>query len=286
MSVLPDSALLAFLEEDGAFADVTTSGLDLPDRQRLGAVTAGEAGVASGMATAARVFSLLDEAAEWVGVEEGAEVGPGTVLLEVRARPAALLSGERVALNLLGRACGVATSTASLVAALAGSEVTLLDTRKTAPGLRPLDRAAVLAGGGANHRPDLSAMALVKENHAALSGGVGAAVAALKARHGPGFFVEAEVEGPDELAAALAAGADRVMLDDWPASALAAAVEAARAAGAEVEVSGGVTVESMPAIVAAAPDFVSSGAPTARAPSLDVSFRVSHLEAGGGRRER
>jgi nicotinate-nucleotide pyrophosphorylase (carboxylating) len=188
----------------------------------------------------------------------------------------ALLAGERVALNLLGRLSGVATLTARYAEAVAGTGARILDTRKTTPGLRALEKAAVAAGGGRNHRIGLYDAILIKENHAALAGGVGAAVR-LAAERRPDLVAEVECRDLGEVREALAAGARRILLDNMSPQELRAAVAARDDAagggeGAELEASGGVTLETVGEIAAAGVDYVSVGALTHSAPALDVSM--------------
>jgi nicotinate-nucleotide pyrophosphorylase (carboxylating) len=185
-----------------------------------------------------------------------------------------LLAGERVALNLLGHLSGVATLTARFVREIEGSGARILDTRKTTPGLRALEKAAVVAGGGANHRIGLYDAFLIKENHAAVAGGVGEAVRlAREAR--PGMAIEVEVRDLDELREGVEAGADRLLLDNMSVEELRRAVAAARERGGdapELEASGGVTLANVAEVAGTGVDFVSVGALTHSAPWLDVSL--------------
>jgi nicotinate-nucleotide pyrophosphorylase (carboxylating) len=186
----------------------------------------------------------------------------------------ALLAGERVALNLLGHLSGVATATARMVrAAREGGSASILDTRKTTPGLRALEKAAVRAGGGHNHRMGLFDAILIKENHIALAGGLAAAVAAAREAH-PDLPLEVECRDATEVAAALDAGADRLLLDNMDPPALEAAVAARREAGYAVtlEASGGVDLDSVAAIAATGVDFISVGALTHSTATLDLSM--------------
>jgi len=187
----------------------------------------------------------------------------------------ALLGAERVALNLLGHLSGVATLTARFVAAAreAGGRATILDTRKTTPGLRALEKAAVRAGGGQSHRAGLYDAILIKENHIALAGGLGAAVEAAREAH-PRLAIEVECRNAAEVEAALASGAQRLLLDNMDTAELAAAVAVRDAAGSEasLEASGGVDLERVGAIAATGVEFISVGALTHSAPSLDLSM--------------
>jgi nicotinate-nucleotide pyrophosphorylase (carboxylating) len=191
----------------------------------------------------------------------------------------ALLAAERTALNLLCHLSGIATLAAQYVRAVAGTEAEVLDTRKTTPGLRALEKAAVAAGGGHNHRMGLYDAVLIKENHAAIAGGVGAAVRRAREAH-PERDVEVECRDAEEVAAALDAGADRVLLDNMSVEGLRAAVQArddtARAHGpvATLEASGGITLHNVAEIAATGVDFVSVGALTHSAPALDLSMLI------------
>ena len=190
----------------------------------------------------------------------------------------ALLAGERVALNLLGRLSGVATLTARYVEAVAGTGARILDTRKTTPGLRRLEKAAVAAGGGHNHRMGLDDAILIKENHAALAGGV-AAAARLAAERRPDLVAEVECHDLGEVREALGAGVRRILLDNMANDELRAAVAArddtaTGEGGAALEASGGVTLETVAEIAATGVDFVSVGALTHSAPALDVSMLI------------
>ncbi len=190
----------------------------------------------------------------------------------------ALLAAERTALNFLGRLSGIATLSARFAEAVRGSGTTILDTRKTTPGLRVLEKAAVAAGGARNHRMGLHDAILIKENHAALSGGVAAAVRAAHEAH-PELPIEVECRDLDEVTAALEASADRLLLDNMPIEMLKAAVQARDADGlggslppAALEASGGITLENVAAVAATGVEFISVGALTHSAPALDVSL--------------
>ena len=196
-------------------------------------------------------------------------------MLEVVGSARALLSAERTALNFLQRLSGVATLTARCVEAVAGTGARILDTRKTTPGLRRLEKAAVAAGGGTNHRAGLYDAILIKENHAELAGGVGDAVRRARA-HAPGLPLEVECRTNAEVDEALAAGAPRILLDNMSPAELRAAV--AQVGGrAELEASGGVTLQTLGEIAATGVDFVSVGALTHSAPALDLSLILERL---------
>jgi nicotinate-nucleotide pyrophosphorylase (carboxylating) len=191
-------------------------------------------------------------------------------VLELVGAARALLSAERTALNFLGRLSGVATMTARHVQAIAGTGARILDTRKTTPGLRVLEKAAVVAGGGTNHRAGLYDAILIKENHAAAAGGVGEAVRLARAA-APQLALEVECRTPAEVDEALAAGAPRILLDNMTPEELRSAV--AQVAGrAELEASGGVTLQGLREIAETGVDFISVGALTHSAPALDLSL--------------
>jgi len=197
--------------------------------------------------------------------------GPSVVLV-VEGGARALLGAERTALNFLGRLSGIATLAARAVAALEGTGARVLDTRKTTPGLRALEKQAVAAGGATNHRHGLYDAVLIKENHIAMAGGITAAVRAARA-HAPDLALEVEVRDAAEIDEALAAGAPRLLLDNMSLGQLRAAV--AQVAGrAELEASGGVTLETLRAVGSTGVDFVSMGALTHSAPALDLSLSL------------
>jgi nicotinate-nucleotide pyrophosphorylase (carboxylating) len=263
------------LEEDVGSGDVTTAAT-VPDDARARALIRQKApGVIFGLDAAELVFGELDErltlrrcTQEGVWRESGA-------VLEIEGPARAILTGERTALNFIGRLSGVATLSARCVAAVANTRARILDTRKTTPGLRALEKAAVAAGGAVNHRSGLYDMILIKENHAALAGGVGAAVRAARA-YAPDLALEVECRTLAEVTEALAAGAPMILLDNMDLQALRAAV--ALAGGrAKLEASGGVTVERLGEIAATGVDFISIGALTHSAPALDLSLLLAPL---------
>lgn len=258
------------LAEDLGTGDVTVAATVPAGTRARATVTQKAPGVVFGLDAAAIAFSLLDADARVTPlVEEGVwrERGP---VLDVEGDAAALLGAERTALNLLGRLSGVATLTARYVEAVDGTGARILDTRKTTPGLRALEKAAVVAGGGSNHRFGLWDMVLIKENHAAMAGGVGAAVRAARAL-APDLPLDVECRDLAEVAEALAAGAPRLLLDNMDPARLREAV-ALVGGRAETEASGGVSLETVREIAATGVDFVSVGALTHSAPALDLSL--------------
>jgi nicotinate-nucleotide pyrophosphorylase (carboxylating) len=274
-----DDLIARALAEDVGDGDATTAATVDADARARATITQKAPGVISGLAVAEAVFARLDPGAaiEPLGpVGEWREAGARVLAVEGSAR--ALLTAERTALNFLGRLSGIATLTAQVVASVraAGGTVQVLDTRKTTPGLRALEKAAVAAGGGVNHRAGLYDAILIKENHSALAGGVGEAVRrALAAR--PDLPLSVEVRDPAEIDEALRAGAPRLLLDNMSPQEVVAAV--AQVAGrAELEVSGGVTPDTI--LVYATIDgldYVSMGALTHSAPGLDLSLALEAL---------
>lgn len=262
----------AALAEDAPSGDLT-SRLVVPEGVACTAeIRAKAAGVLAGREAAAAIFRAAaeedgDVAQDWK-VEDGAEVRPDDLVAVLRGSARAILRAERPALNLLGHLSGIATLTRAYVRAAAPA--TILCTRKTTPGLRALERAAVAAGGGALHRASLSEAVLVKDTHVRLAGGVGEAV---RRARSAGVPVEVEVEDLEGLEEALAAGAERVLLDNAGPELVAAAV--ARVGDPErLEISGGVRLEDLPALVAAGARLISVGRITHSAPALDLSLEV------------
>jgi nicotinate-nucleotide pyrophosphorylase (carboxylating) len=221
------------------------------------------------------VFRALDPGVEFERLAAEGEWRERGPVARIEGRAAALLTGERTALNFLQRLSGVATMSARAVRAIDGTDARILDTRKTTPGLRALEKAAVAAGGGTNHRAGLYDEILIKENHSALAGGVGEAVRKATA-HAPGVPLEVECRTLDEVDEALDAGAKRILLDNMGPDELRAA--AAHVAGrASLEASGGVTLETVREVAGTGVQFVSVGALTHSAPALDLSLILESL---------
>jgi nicotinate-nucleotide pyrophosphorylase (carboxylating) len=268
---------LAALDEDGAFDDVTTAALVPSGLRGKAALVAKQVGIVAGLPVAAAVFHAVDASATLRPlVEEGGRVAPGDVVGEVEGPAHAILRGERVALNLLQRLSGVATATRRLVDAIDGLPVKILDTRKTTPGLRALERYAVRMGGGQNHRWNLATGILVKDNHwravAAAGGDVASAVRQLRQK-APGMLVEVEVTSVEEAREALDAGVDALLLDNMGLEEMRRAVELAKGR-ATTEASGGITEATVRAVAETGVDFISVGAITHSAPALDISLEL------------
>jgi nicotinate-nucleotide pyrophosphorylase (carboxylating) len=264
------------LAEDVGAGDVTTDALVPADARARARIVQKAPGVVSGLRVAEAVFRRVDPELRW---HAHARVGEwredGGLVAEVAGATASILRGERVALNFLGRLSGIATLTARFVRQLEGTTAVVLDTRKTTPGLRALEKQAVKEGGGGNHRFGLFDAFLVKENHVAAAGGVRAAAERALAAS-DGLLVEVECESLGQVDEALAAGVPRLLLDNFTGEELAAAV--AKVAGrAELEASGNVTLETVRAIAETGVDYISIGALTHSAPALDLSLRLDPL---------
>ncbi len=261
------------LEEDIGSGDVTTAAT-VPASARGRALIIQKApGVIYGLAAAETAFTLLDAAARCERLaQEGAWREQGGEVLAIHASARALLSAERTALNFLAHLSGIATAAALAVRAVQGTSARVLDTRKTTPGLRALEKEAVAAGGAANHRAGLYDAILIKENHIAAAGSIAHAVERARAKAPElAATLEVEVRDPDEIEQALAAGAQRLLLDNMDHAQLRAAV--AQVAGrAQLEASGGVTLETLPALARTGVEWISMGALTHSAPALDLSL--------------
>jgi nicotinate-nucleotide pyrophosphorylase (carboxylating) len=260
------------LAEDVGTGDVTTQATVPASARGHGVLLAKSRLVVAGLAVAAAAFELVDPAAAVSRrVDDGAVCEPGTVIGDVRGPARALLTAERVALNFLQRLSGVATITRRFVEA-SGGTITILDTRKTTPTLRALEKYAVRVGGGTNHRFGLYDAFLIKDNHIRLAGGIASAVLAAR-RHRPDLAVEVEAQSLQQVDDALAAGVDVLLVDNLPLDAVREAVGRARGR-AKVEISGGVTLDRIPALAATGADYVSVGALTHSAPAADISLEI------------
>jgi len=267
-----DNIIAAALAEDVHTGDITTAALLRGAKQISGYLKAKEELVVSGLHVAGRVFAMLDGTALFTPLaEEGARVQSGTVIARMSGDASLLLQGERVALNLLQRMCGVATLTSRYVQAVAGTNARIVDTRKTTPGLRVLEKYSVRVGGGINHRTGLYDGVLIKENHIVAAGGITEAVRRARAYIPHTMKIEIETETLAEVAEAVAAGADIIMLDNMDIPTMMSAVELI-AGRALVEASGGVNLQSVRGIAETGVDIISVGALTHSAPSMDISM--------------
>ena len=267
-----DEWLLAALREDLGSGDVTSEILVPPGLHGQAVMKAKEPLVVAGLEIAIRVFTLLSgEVRVLAGSEDGRKVEAGTVLLELEGPVRDLLGGERVALNILQHLSGVATLTRRFVDAVEGTGTKILDTRKTLPGMRALEKYAVRVGGGVNHRSSLSEGILVKENHLAACGGVTEAVKALKRKAPHTLRVEIEASTLEEVEEAVAAGVDAILLDNMSIETILEAVKRVRGT-AQLEVSGGVRLENVREIAETGVDAISVGMLTHSAPGVDISM--------------
>ncbi len=278
------------LKEDQAWQDVTTAALVPPEQKGKGVIIAREEGVLAGLPMAEAVFQAVDPSLQWQPLAaEGSRLSPGQEVARIEGPLAAILRGERVALNYLTHLSGVATATARLVAAIAGLPVGIRDTRKTTPGLRMLEKYAVRVGGGQNHRLTLADAVLIKDNHLAAlrARGLGIAEAVRLARQGApaGMRVQIEVTTVDEARQALEAGAGELLLDNMPPQDMRRVVEMARGR-AVLEASGGITLENVRRVAETGVDYISVGAITHSARALDMSLELAGHRAGRQHAER
>jgi nicotinate-nucleotide pyrophosphorylase (carboxylating) len=270
---LVQRAVAAALAEDlGTAGDITTDAIIPSDALSEARIVARKEGVIAGLDLAEATFGALDSDMQFHrSVQDGASVEAGAVLARVAGKTRALLTAERVALNFLGRLSGIATMTAAYVAAVEGTGARIACTRKTTPGLRALEKYAVRAGGGVNHRFGLYDAVLVKDNHIAASGGLSNALGRLRTRIGHLVKIEVEVDTIDQLGEALAFPIDAVLLDNMDVAMLKEAVRLV-AGRVKTEASGGVSLETVREIALSGVDLISVGALTHSATSLDLSL--------------
>lgn len=272
---------LALREDLGRRGDITTDAIVGPNARVLGLVVAKEDGVLCGIAVARMVFAELDRAVVFEAkMQDGAAFTPGETIATVVGPAAACLRGERTALNFLQHLSGIATLTRRFVDAAAG-RVKILDTRKTTPTMRALEKYAVVTGGGTNHRFGLYDMVLIKDNHIEMAGGIEAAVRAVRARH-PRQYVVVEAKTLDEVRSAVGLAVDRIMLDNMGVERIRDAAAIIRAANkrVEIEVSGGVDLDSVRELAACNIDYLSVGALTHSAPAIDIALKMKPIGAG------
>jgi len=260
------------LDEDIGVGDVTTNLLVAPEASAVARIIAKQDGFVSGLSIAQAVFLMLDVDMRFsLNAGDGAEVTSGQLLLESKGSARAILTGERMALNFLGRMSGIATLTRKFVKAVAGTKATILDTRKTAPGLRAIDKLAVQHGGGSNHRFGLYDMILIKDNHIDSAGSISDAIRVVKAADNQ-LEVEVEARNIKEVQEALDLGVKRILLDNMSLAEMRDAV-AINDGRAKFEASGSVTLQNVREIAETGVDFISVGALTHSAPAFDVSLR-------------
>jgi len=262
------------LREDVGRGDVTSVAIVPTSAHLAGVLVVKAPGVVAGLDVAGKVFLQVDDRIIYTSlVPDGSVVGVGEVVARVEGRGPGILTAERVALNFLQRMSGIATATRRYVAAVAGTRARILDTRKTAPGLRALDKLAVRLGGGTNHRFGLYDMVLIKDNHIAAAGGVAQAVRLARQQSGQ-LPIEVEVQSLEELAEALALDVDRIMLDNMSVEIMREAVRLT-AGRVELEASGGITLDNVAEVASTGVDYISVGALTHSVAALDISLEIS-----------
>ncbi len=262
------------LEEDVGQGDVTSMWTLPPGLKGHGAFVSKGQGILAGMEVAGEVFRRVSPEVRLDALRaDGAAIAPGDILGTVEGPMAAILTAERTALNLMQRMSGIATATRRYVDAVRGTRAVILDTRKTAPGLRLLDKWAVRLGGGQNHRLRLDDMVLIKDNHIAAAGGITAAVQRVRRENTLGLLIEVEVKTWAELAEAVALRPDRIMLDNMSAPEMKQAVDWV-AGRVPLEASGGITLDSVRAAAETGVDYISVGALTHSVTALDISLEV------------
>ena len=272
---MSDVVDLALAEDLGA-GDLTTRAVVAEGAQARARINQKEPGMIAGLRVARTVFERVDSELVFVAHCPEGNWREAGAIAEITGAAASILAAERVALNFLGRLSGIATLTARYVQAVEGTGARILDTRKTTPGMRELEKAAVRAGGGVSHRSGLYDAILVKENHAALAGGVEEATRRALAAAPAGVTVEVECATLAEVEGAVAAGVRRILLDNMAPDELRRAVELVHGR-AELEASGGITLESVRAVAETGVDYISVGALTHSAPALDVSLLLDPL---------
>ncbi|HLI88805.1 MAG TPA: carboxylating nicotinate-nucleotide diphosphorylase [Ktedonobacteraceae bacterium] len=277
---LPEALIRRALEEDGAWADITTLSTVPEDQPATASIIARQAGVIAGLDVAIATFRMLDpRVAVEALVHDGTAVQPGDVLAHLQGLARSLLSAERVALNFLGHLSGIATVTAQCVRAIEGTGARILDTRKTTPGLRALEKAAVRMGGGHNHRFGLSDGVLIKDNHIKAASGIPQAIAAARRTAQHLLKIEIECETLAEVQQAVEADADVILLDNMDLETMRSAVQFVRmnASRVLIEASGniGTNAARLRAVAETGVDFISLGAVTHSAPNFDVSLEFA-----------
>jgi nicotinate-nucleotide pyrophosphorylase (carboxylating) len=263
------------LHEDIGCGDVTSCSILSRGLELVGEIVGKEPGVVAGLGVVRRIFQHVDE--EIVVsclLGDGDTIQPGTTLAEVKGPGTGILSAERVALNFLQRMSGIATMTRRYVEAIKGTKAVILDTRKTAPGLRAFDKLAVRSGGGQNHRFGLYDMVLIKDNHIAAAGGISQAIQRVRHTANSNLAIEVEVTSLEQFEEALACGPDRIMLDNMGLEEMRRAVDLC-GGHVELEASGNVTLDNVAEIAATGVDFVSVGALTHSVRALDISLEIT-----------
>lgn len=276
--IVLDDLLTRWLKEDIGRGDRTTDGLaELMDVGGQAYWVAKEDGVVAGLPVAKRVFSLLESGAAFrAEVAEGDRISQGTKIASISCQLSTLLTGERVALNLAMSLSGIATMTRQYVDVISDLPTQLVDTRKTTPGMRLLEKYAAFVGGAQNHRMGLDDGVMIKDNHIAAAGGIGKAITYIRKRIPYPITIEVETENLEQVAEALAHDADIIMLDNMALETMETAVSKIRAANEriKIEASGNITLETIRAVAETGVDYISSSAPITRSPWLDLSMKI------------
>ena len=265
------------IEEDISTGDITTESIIPESMNAAATMTAKQDGVISGLEIVKMVYDRFQKDVLFTPYfKDGDSVKKGDVILKVEATYPTLLRGERLSLNIFQRMCGIATETAKYVKELADTHTELLDTRKTAPGLRVLDKMAVKHGGGTNHRMGLYDMAMIKDNHIKIAGGIAKAVEQVRARIAEGIKIEVETTNLDEVHQAIEAGADIIMLDNMDNNTMTEAVRIIKAAdkGIKTEASGNMSIPRLKEVAATGVDYISVGALTHTVKGMDISMNI------------
>jgi nicotinate-nucleotide pyrophosphorylase (carboxylating) len=265
------------IEEDINTGDITTESIIPATMNAVATMTAKQEGVVSGLEIVKMVYDRFQQDVVFTPYfNDGDRVNKGDVILKIEATYPTLLRGERLSLNIFQRMCGIATETAKYVKELAGTQTELLDTRKTAPGLRVLDKLAVKHGGGTNHRMGLYDMAMIKDNHIKMAGGITKAVEQVRSRIAEGIKIEVEATNLDEVKEAIAAGADIIMFDNMSNEAMTEASEVVKAAakGIKTEASGNMSIPRLKEVAATGVDYISVGALTHTVKAMDISMNI------------
>ena len=266
------------IEEDINTGDITTESIIPESMNAAATMTAKQDGVISGLEIVKMVYDRFQSDVVFTPYfKDGDAVKKGDVILKVEATYSTLLRGERLSLNIFQRMCGIATETAKYVKELADTHTELLDTRKTAPGLRVLDKLAVKHGGGTNHRMGLYDMAMIKDNHIKMAGGIAKAVEQVRARIAEGIKIEVETTTLDEVHQAIEAGADIIMLDNMDNNTMTEAVSIIKAAnkGIKTEASGNMNIPRLKEVAATGVDYISVGALTHTVKGMDISMNIT-----------
>ena len=265
------------IEEDINTGDITTESIIPASMNGVATMTAKQDGVISGLDIVKMVYDRFQSDVVFTPYfKDGDKVKKGDIILKIEATYPTLLRGERLSLNIFQRMCGIATETAKYVKELEGTHTELLDTRKTAPGLRVLDKMAVKHGGGTNHRMGLYDMAMIKDNHIKMAGGIAKAVEQVRARIAQGIKIEVETTNIDEVHQAIAAGADIIMLDNMDTQTMTEAVKIINAAnkGIKTEASGNMSIPRLKEVAATGVDYISVGALTHTVQGMDIRMNI------------